>query len=229
VNFDNVMLKDGSIRVRSSTLPKEGVLKKIRALAEAPSVGPSPGFTYPQVCGALLLIGDKENVGRAQLSKTLGLGEGTARTIIKHFSRAGMVKTTQKGCALTSKGMVLHKQLRSKLSKMFPVDAKQLALDNTSTAVLVKGSARKVRQGIEQRDAAIRAGAAGACTILVKNGRFLIPSGSEEWRLGADDPLAQELNSVFQPHSDDVIIIASASERTIADYAAIAAGLTLVD
>jgi hypothetical protein len=223
------MSKDRSMIAGSLTLPKKGILETIQALTEPPSVGPSPGFTYTQVCGALLLIGDKRDVGRAQLSKTLGLGEGTARTIIKHFSRAGIVKTTQKGCALTSKGMALYRQLRSRLSEMFTVDARQLALDNTSTAIMVKGSARKVKQGIEQRDAAVRAGAAGACTILVKHDEFLIPSGSEQWELNASDPLAQELNSIFHPHDDDVIIIAGAKERTIADYAAIAAGLTLVD
>jgi predicted transcriptional regulator len=210
-------------------LPKEGVLEKIQALAESPSAGPSPGFAYPHACGALLLIGDRKSVGRAQLSKTLGLGEGTARTIIRHFSRAGMVKTTREGCALTSKGRALHKQLRSRLSKMFAVDAKQLTLDDESTALMVKRAAPKVRQGIEQRDAAVRAGATGACTILVKRGKFVMPSGSEEWGLGTNDPLAQELISVFHPHNDDVIIIASANNRTIADYGAIAAALTLVD
>jgi predicted transcriptional regulator len=210
-------------------LPKEGVLEKIQALAEAPSAGPSPSFAYPQACGALLLIGDRRSVGRAQLSKTLGLGEGTARTIIRHFSRAGMVKTTREGCALTSKGRALHKQLTSKLSKILAVDAKQLTLDDASSAVVVKGAAPKVRHGIEQRDAAVRAGATGACTILVKHGKFVMPSGSKEWRLEADGPLVQELISVFHPHNDDVIIIASASNTTIADYGTIAAALTLVD
>jgi hypothetical protein len=213
----------------SLTLPKKRMLETIQALAQPPSIGPSPSFTYPQVCSALLLIGDKRGLGRAQLSKTLGLGEGTARTIIKHFSRAGIVKTTQKGCALTSKGMALHRQLRSRFSELFTVDARQLALDTTSTAMLVKDSARKVKQGIEQRDAAVRAGAAGACTILVRKGRFLIPSSSERWTLNANDPLARELNSIFHPHDDDVIVIAGAKERTIADCAAIAVGLTLVD
>jgi predicted transcriptional regulator len=210
------------------TLPKEGVLEKLQALAESPSAGPSPGFAYPHACGALLLIGDKRSMGRAQLSKTLGLGEGTARTIIRHFSRAGMVKTTRKGCALTSKGRTFHRQLRSRLSKMLAVDAKQLTLDHVSTALMVKGVAPKVRRGIEQRDAAVRAGATGACTILMKRGKFVMPSGSKEWRLSIDDPLAQELSSLFHPHNDDVIIIASANNRTIADYGAIAAALTLV-
>ena len=86
-----------------------------------------------------------------------------------------------------------------------------------------------MKQGIEQRDAAVRAGATGACTVLMKHGRLVMPQGSDEWKLDLDDPLAQELMNIFHPRHDDVIIIASANERTVAEYAAIAAGLMLVD
>lgn len=205
------------------------MLARLQALAQLASAGPTPAFAYPQVACALLRIGDQESVGRTQLSKTLGLGEGTTRTIIKHLTLARLVKSSRQGCTLTPKGLLLYKRLRSRLSKTSVVNAGQLSLDSASTAVLVKEAARRVKQGIEQRDAAVRSGATGACTILMKHGRLVMPQGSDEWKLDLDDPLARELVNVFHPQHDDVIIIASAHEKSVADYAAIAAGLMLLD
>jgi len=210
-------------------MKKEGMLAKLQALAQLASAGPSPAFAYPQVACALLRIGDEKSVGRTQLSKALGLGEGTTRTIIRHLTLARLVRSSKQGCTLTPKGLSLYKHLRSKISKTSVVNAGQLSLDTASTAVLVKKSAQGVKQGIEQRDAAVRSGATGACTILMKHGRLVMPQGPNEWKLDLDDPLAQELVNVFHPQHDDVIIIASAHEKSIADYAAIAAGLVLLD
>ena len=201
----------------------------IQALVQTPSAGPSPTFSYPQICFAFLLIGDEKTVGRIQLSKKLALGEGAVRTIVRRLSRAGLVRSTNQGCALTSRGISLYKRLRVRISQTCVVDARQLALDRSSTAVLIRGSAQRVRHGLEQRDEAVRAGATGACTILVKRGEFVMPTMPEPWKLDLNDPLASELVKVFDPQADDVIIIASANEKSTADYAALAAGLTLVD
>ena len=210
-------------------LNKDGLLTRLQALAQLSSAGPSPAFAYPQVACALLLIGDNGSVGRTQLSKILGLGEGTARTMIRHLTHASLVRGSKQGSTLTAKGLLLYKRLRSRLSKTFVVNAGQLALDTASTAVLVKKSAQKVKQGIEQRDAAVRSGATGACTVLMKHGRLVMRTESDEWKMDLDDPLAEELVNVFHPQHDDVIIIASANEKSVAEYAAIAAGLMLLD
>lgn len=210
-------------------MKKEGLLTRLQALTQLSSAGPSPAFAYPQVACALLLIGDEKFVGRTLLSKTLGLGEGTTRTIIRRLTLAKLVKPSKQGCTLTPKGLLLYERLRSRLSKTVVVNARQLSLDSASTAVLVKKSAYKVKQGIEQRDTAVRSGATGACTILVKRGRLVMPQVSDDWKLDLDDPLAQELVNAFQPQHEDVIIIASANDKSVADYAAIAAGLMLLD
>lgn len=56
-----------------------------------------------------------------------------------------------------------------------------------------------------------------------------MPQGPHEWKLDLHDVLAQELITAFHPRDDDVIIIASANHESVAQYAAIAAGLLLVD
>lgn len=214
---------------RSGLLSKDRLVETLKVLSEIPSAGPSPAFSYPHVCTALLLIGDEKVVGRIQLSKRLGLGEGVVRTILRHLSKGGLIRTTKQGCQLTQRGATLYRRLRSKIVGAESVDAKQLALDKVNEAILVRSSGNKVRQGVEQRDAAIKTGATGACTLLVRGERFVMPMGSEDWKLEVNDPLAIELAEHFDLKENDVVIIASAREKTLAEYGAVAAALTLLE
>lgn len=119
--------------------------------------------------------------------------------------------------------------MRSKVSNVVPVEARQLALDKVSAAVLVRRAGHLVKKGIEQRDAAIRAGATGACTLLLRGQEFLMPMGdSEEWRLNREDPLFRDLKKSFSPEEGDVVVLSSASDRATAEHGAMAAALTLM-
>jgi predicted transcriptional regulator len=175
------------------------------------------------------MIGDKGPIGRIELSRRLGLGEGAVRTILKHLSASDFVDPAKEGCVLTQRGIALYKSLRSKLSEIYPVDARQLALDHASASVLIRNSSAAVRRGIEQRDAAIRAGASGACTLVYRNGRLVMPKGErEEWTLGAHDLLFEDLRKLFAPREGDVITIVSAPNVGLAEHCAMAAALTLL-
>jgi hypothetical protein len=163
------------------------------------------------------------------LSRKLGLGEGAVRTIIKHLIGLDFVDPAKNGCVLTQSGMSLYKSLRSKLSEVQPVNARQLALDKESAVILVKGSGRIVRRGVEQRDAAIRAGGTGACTLVYRNGKLVMPTGeSEEWTAASHDLLFEDLLRMFAPKDDDVMVIVSAPSVGLAEHCAIAVGLTLL-
>jgi predicted transcriptional regulator len=176
-----------------------------------------------------MLIGEKGPIGRIELSRTLGLGEGAIRTIIKHLSSSGIVEPAKEGCLLTQRGVVLYRSLRSKLSETHPVDARQLALDRASAAVLIKNSSAAVKRGIEQRDAAIRAGATGACTLVYRDEKFVMPMGEREnWTLAGKDPLFVDLEKLFAPRSGDVITIVSAPNMGLAEHSAVACALTLL-
>lgn len=205
------------------------VLNTLQALSKLPSPGPAPAFTHVDVTQAILTIGDEGQIGRIELSRRLGIGEGTIRTIIKHLMQANIIEIARGGCVLTKRGVQLYNSLRSKVSKVFTIDAKQLALDKVSAAVLVRHVGHLVKRGIEQRDAAIRAGATGACTLVFQGREFLMPmSESEEWSLNSDDPLFQGLRKSFSPGEGDVIVLSSAPDRATADHGAMAAALTLI-
>lgn len=202
------------------------IVQRLRKISTVPSPGPAPAFTYIHICRALLIIGDVGPIGRIELSRTLGLGEGAIRTIIKHVTQAGLVRIVKDGCMLTPRGRLLYRQLREKLSKVSPVDARELSLDKFSVAIRVKGMGHRLKRGIEQRDEAIKAGATGACTLVVKEGEFLMPM--DRWRLRADHSLAQEIRTLFKPEDGDVIAIVGATTRELAEHGALAAALTLL-
>jgi predicted transcriptional regulator len=210
-------------------LPSRSVLNTILSVSKTPSPGPAPAFTAVHVSRAILYIGDQGPIGRIELSRKLGVGEGAIRTIIRHLTKAKLVVIAKGGCVLTQRGTVLYKSLRSKLSEIRMVNARQLALDKASAAVLVRGSGKLVNRGIEQRDAAIRVGATGACTLVYKNGKLVMPmSESENWILQPHDLLYAELREAFSLNNDDVITIVSAPNQELAEHSAMAAALTLL-
>ncbi len=204
-------------------------VQTINTLSHSASPGPSPAFTAVHVSRAVMEIGNGGPIGRIELSKKLGLGEGAVRTIIKHLANSGYVDAAREGCLLTQRGMALYSSLHSKLSEIHPVNAGQLALDRASAGVLIRDSSAAVRRGIEQRDAAIVAGASGACTLVYRNGKCLMPMGErEEWTLGSQDLLFEELRRLFAPQEGDVITIVSARNAGLAEHGAMAAALTLL-
>jgi predicted transcriptional regulator len=176
-----------------------------------------------------MTIGDEGPIGRIELSRKLGLGEGAVRTIIRHLTSRNVVDAAKEGCALTQRGEVLYKSLRAKLSEVHTVNARQLALDKASAGVMIKNSASLVRRGVEQRDAAIRAGATGACTLVYRNSKLAMPMvDQEDWTLGPKDALFEDLVKSFSLMDQDVITIASAPKPALAEHCALAAALTLL-
>jgi len=205
------------------------LLNTLQALSRLPSPGPAPAFTHVDVAQAILTIGDEGQIGRSELSRRLGIGEGTIRTIIKHLMQANIIEIAQGGCVLTKRGVKLYTSLRSKVSKVSVIDAKQLALDRVSAAVLVRHVGHLMKRGIEQRDAAMRAGATGACTLVFHGREFLMPmSERQEWSLNSDDPLFHDLKKSFGPGNGDVIVLSSAPDKVTADHGVMAAALTLI-
>jgi predicted transcriptional regulator len=204
-------------------------IQVLEALGEFSKPGPATVFSHLHVCNAILLIGDEGPKGRIELSKQLGLGEGAVRTMIKRLARSKIITSGPQGCRLTKRGTLLYKRLRGKLSGVLMVAPNQFSLDKASAAVLVRVAGRSVTRGVEQRDAAIRAGATGACTLVYRSNAYRMPLENEEWKLDRQDSLGQILSGLFQPRENDVIIIASAPKTETAKYGAMAAALTLMD
>lgn len=200
------------------------ILEKI-VCEKAP--GPSPTFTIFHILRAIELIAQKP-IGRIKLAEELKLGPGAIRTLIERLRAVELIIVSKTGCALTSKGLDFWKEYKSIFEEKTEIGQNELAIASYNFAILVKNFGHKIKSGIEQRDAAIVAGAKGATTIVMKHGRLLIPAVSED--LNRDFPQAAvQISNLLKPQENDVVIIASADEPSKAEYGVLAAAWTLIN
>jgi DNA-binding MarR family transcriptional regulator len=198
----------------------------IKDLARQKEPGPASSLTEVHFIKAIRALGE-ETAGRKVLSEKLSIGEGAVRTLLKRLVKNRLVSISKSGCFLTDEGKLLHAKLERLMPRILPVQESSITTGEHNVGVLVKGVARRVKRGIEQRDAAVRAGATGAVIILFKHGRLSMPGITQD--LAEDYPeAANQLMELFQPADNDVIIIGGACDEQAAGNGAIAATLTLL-
>jgi len=190
--------------------------------------GRTPAFAETHVVKAIETLGAGEPVGRIRLSKMLGLGEGETRTLVRHLRSENVIKVSRAGITLTKLGKRVLSDLRSKISEEIEIPESSLTIGPHNVVVLVKDAADCVGYGVEQRDAAIKAGALGATTLVFGKGRLTMPGVSDDVFRGIR-PMQERLVAELKPAEDDVIIIGSAMERQTAEFAAKTAALRLLE
>lgn len=181
--------------------------------------GRTPSFTEAHVLKALETIGKHRFVGRIRLSKELGSGEGTTRTLVKHLKREKLVEVSRKGIMLSESGKELLSKLRSHISEGVEIPPGALTVGPHNFAVLVRNRGHAVKYGLEQRDAAIRAGASGATTLVYFQNRLTMP-GVEEDVFKEASLIRKFLMSKLSPEENDAIIIGSAKDKRTAEFGA---------
>lgn len=199
-------------------------LRVLRQISRKTAPGRPPAFSEAHALKALELIGSGQGIGRQQLSRELDLGEGTIRTLIRRMKEMGLVNTSRGGMSLTGRGKRALGGFRGLLrSTEFPETPITVGSHNHS--VLVRGAAGRVRKGVEQRDAALIAGARGATTLLCTGGRLKIP-GME---LDLDPATREYILERLRPDEGDAIIIGSADDALDAELGAKSAALKLLE
>jgi predicted transcriptional regulator len=188
--------------------------------------GPSTSFTIFHVFYALELLSQKP-LGRNKLAEKLEVGDGAIRTIISRLKEADLIETSKEGCNLTKKGNEVWQQFEEIFPKRIAIPKSELSLSEYNYAFLVKNSGQKVGSGIDQRDAAIIAGARKALVTVFRNGCLCIESVSSD--VGKDYPkAATQLLKEMQPEENDVIVVAGADSALKAKRGAFAAGWSLI-
>jgi len=198
----------------------------LERLAEEKAPGPSPSFSIFHALMTVELIAGK-SLGRSKIAEELGIGEGAARTLISRLKNADLIETSKAGCTLTDKGLRLWKEFKSRV-KTVRIEKNELTLTDHSYAALIRNSGHRVKTGMEQRDAAIIAGAKGATTILFTKGRLVFPSIKHDVDKGFPKASAQ-MKSLLKPQENDAIIVVSSDNPVKAEYAALAAAWTLLE
>ncbi len=186
--------------------------------------GPAPRFRRFHVWKALWTLYRASPIGRQRLTGALGLGEGSVRTIVNFLMKKGLVRADESGMRLTARGRRMVEEAGFFLAT---VNARGLCVGECDVAVLVRGRAGKVRDGLKQRDEAVSAGAAGATTLVFRGGRILMPPETD---LDAGYPqLARQIRAAFELREGDVVVIGSAGDPRAAEDGALAAAVELMD
>ena len=198
-------------------------LEVVNRLAAKIAPGRPPAYYEAHILKALELIGSEIGIGRHKLSKELGLGEGTIRTLVRRLRKEGLVKASRRGMTLTKAGIDVLSEFGS-LIEATQLPETSLTVGPQNYAVLVRGVAELVKLGVEQRDAALLAGAKGASTLLYDGECLHMPG----LKLDIVDPNSEFLLERLNPEPGDVIIIGTGDLLLSAEIGAKSAALKLL-
>ena len=190
--------------------------------------GPTPGYSSAHALLAFMIIGNAGSIGRQALAKSSGLGEGSIRTVLKKFRQIRYVAADTKGCHLTDSGKEFYQTLSKKLTPVLPLPTTTLVVGSSQVAVLLRNGAASVGNGIEQRDSAVRAGAAGATTYVIRSGKFAVPGGSADCEKDFPGKTWSALRDELKPKNGDAVILCGALDEGTAKLGALSAALTLL-
>ena len=201
--------------------------RMLEGLLEEKAPGPFPSFGIHHVLRALELIA-KEHVGRGRLSEQLSIGEGATRTLLNRLKEADFIVVSKKGCSFTVKGNKLWKELESVFVKKAYLEPNELVLTKYNVAIQLRGFGNIVQTGLEQRDAAMIAGAKGATTLIFKKEKLAMPNMSDD--ISRDYPVIyKQLTSLLHLNENDAVVIGGADSLDKAEYGAYAAAWTLIE
>jgi hypothetical protein len=192
-------------------------------LIDRPKYGPLFRFGDYHVYKALSILSDGRRKGRKQLADRIGVGEGSMRTIVDYLREEGLIDVKQTGIKISKKGQEFIGRLPL---QVYVLDVPDIALGQRSVAVQVRGAASKIDSGMKQRDQAIKAGAEGATTIIVREDRLTVPV---DYDLDTERPeVAGAIRRLFDLSDGDVIIVGTSAELQRAEEGAMAAALDLL-
>lgn len=198
-------------------------LKVLDRITSKTAPGMSPDYSEAHVLKVLQLIGSSRGIGRQKLSKEIGVGEGTVRTMIRRLKREGLVDSSRRGLTLTNSGTEALADLL-RFIKETELTNMEVTVGSRDYAVLVRQAANHIKNGVEQRDVALLSGAIGATTLMYDGERLYLPGIGLELETSTSESLIEWL----KPEKGDVIIIGSSDTIISAEIGAKSAALNLI-
>ena len=192
-------------------------------IMDIPAFGPMFRFTDANVYYSLYLLADGKRLGRKKLAELVGVGEGSMRRILEKFRDWNFVSIKQTGISITKAGLNFLDQLPIRL---IDVNLGDSVKGDFSQGVIVYGVSSKIVNGMQQRDAGIKAGAEGCTTIVIRDGKLMIPP---DWNMDEKTPeLAYKIRKDSGITPDDAIIVGSGASKIVAIEAALNAAFELI-
>jgi predicted transcriptional regulator len=206
---------------------RSSLLSSLLEVAEQKLPGPKRAFGKAHMFLVFTMVAKEGGVGRQVLSESTGLGQGSIRTILKNLRREGYLLSDAYGTHLTESGKQLYDRVRRKVVGPVTLKNSTLTVGPFQSAILIR-STEAIGIGIKQRDSAVREGAEGATTYVVRRSKFSIPGGSNDCEKDYPSPAWLTLRKELKPQNGDAIIISGASDETTAKLGALAAAITLL-
>jgi hypothetical protein len=178
-------------------------------------------FNDANVYWSLYVLSNGKSMGRKRLAQEVGIGEGSMRRIIDTLKEWDFIFIKQTGITITSAGLEFLRQIPIR-----PVDIKvpESVMGDFQQAVIVLGAADKVKNGMEQRDVGVKMGAQGCTTILIRDGKLMVPP---DWNLDEKSPAIAKTIRDTGLTPNDALIIGGADNICSAVEAAVSAALEL--
>jgi hypothetical protein len=202
-------------------------MELIKILNTGTRQGPPTQFHSWHLLAAFYLFCQSTTpIGRYQLGADLGLGGGSVRSLVRFLRTQGLIiPISRQGHQLSPKGKQYCEDLHNILIKLEDLPESSYTIDVYNFGVHLRRLAQNVTDGVQQRDAAIQAGASGATTF--------IQDPNPETLIMAKDHRVQksDLIGVLEPFNiqvGDVLIIGSGPSRISAQLGAFSATLTLL-
>jgi len=187
---------------------------------EVASRGGAPLFQPYHILKALWQIKEAGVIGRQDLSRQVGIGEGSTRKLLAHLDLNECVSISKQGIRLTAFGTETVESIGLLAAE---ADAGALTVAEKDFCVKLSMISEKIRHGVEQRDEAIKVGAKGATTIIFLRDELRLPDGFDVE--GAEPEIATALKDKFKPIEGDALFIGTAESLDKAADGAFAAAV----
>ena len=179
-------------------------------------VGNMPNFTKYDILRCFVRL--KENTGRQELSKELGLGEGTVRTILEMLKSKKLLDSTKKGHFLSRKGFLELNKIFKNVDSPKIIDIESIYPEYKKIGILLKKSG-KLKETYKLRDIAVKNGAEGALILKFEN---KLHTPGSDYKGGFDN-----LEKYFSFKNGDIFVIAFADDARNAETGALAIAVEL--
>jgi hypothetical protein len=176
----------------------------------------------------LLVLESEQTMGRITLSKRIGIGEGSIRTIIKKLVDFSVISVDSVGgCHLTELGKTIVKELRCIIVATKPIGLDELGILFPSYALQLRGVTISLSSLTRLRDKSVKSGAEGLMIFVFEGGRITLPMMTEE--VSTVYPRTTEaLRSAFKLEEGDSILVAFSEEANLAELGALSAALSVI-
>ena len=153
----------------------------------------------------------KGPIGRISLSKELGIGEASSRTLLNRLRELGLIYVDNvAGAVLTDKGREVIHEFLNKVRLIGEVNLEGLINDNFSNYLAI------IRNGIDLvniiggvlrlRDLFVRYGAEGAVILYYLNNEIYMPLPNELLKVDKEKPFYKELINLKLQDKDLILI-----------------------